>query len=139
MKMRELTLKYRDKSKYDLSCSETILYAANEKYNLGLDENHFHMMAPFSGGMMERETCGILTASISVLGILFTKDNAHNSELLKEAVLEYKTKFREQYGTQSCELLVLTKRTEEDGCSDFIVEASVLLEEIIEKYGSTIR
>ena len=87
--MEQQIRKFRDKNKYDLSCSETMIYAANEKYNLGLTESHFHMMAPFSGGMYEGQTCGILTGAIAVLGILFTDHVSHNSPLLNDEVIEF--------------------------------------------------
>lgn len=131
--MKNTTRKYRNKEKYDLSCSEAIIYAANDKYDLGLTEREFNMLAPFSGGMMEGETCGIVTASISVLGILLTDGVSHNSPLLKEAVIEYKTKFREKYKTTNCLSLIETER-DETGCDTLIIEASELLDEVIEKY-----
>lgn len=132
--MIELTKKYRNKNKYDLSCSESIIYAANEKYNLGLGKNEFKMMAPFSGGMYDGDTCGIVTASISVLGIILTESNSHNSPLLKDAVLEYKNRFKLEYSNIMCDQLMLTQRKQEAGCSDFIIGASKLLEEIVDKY-----
>ena len=132
--MKKLTEKYRNNPVYDYSCSETILKAANEKYQLNLSEDTFKMMAPFSGGMLEGDACGILTASISVLGIIFIKDNAHNSPLMKEAVLEYKTKFKEIYKSIDCRNLVEKYRNPETGCTNFIVEASTLLEEVVTKY-----
>ena len=137
--MRELTIKYRDKSKYDLSCSEAIIYAANEFYNLNLSVNEFKMMAPFSGGMYSGETCGIVSASISVLGILFTKDNSHNSPLLKEAVLEYKERFKDIHNSDQCDYLKEEFGDPVTGCDDLIINASILLEEIVNKYGKSFK
>jgi len=131
--MREIVKKYRSE-KYDYSCSETIIHAANEKYNLNLSSNEFKMMAPFSGGMYDGDVCGIVTASISVLGILLTNQVSHQSPLLKEAVLEYKERFNEINKSTICRDLVITKRKEDSGCSDFIIDASDLLVEIIDKY-----
>lgn len=135
--MEKLLVKYRDKSKYDLSCSETIIYAANEKYNLGLTESHFHMMAPFSGGMYERETCGILTGAIAVLGVLYTDSVSHNSPLLQEIVLDYKTRFNKRFGCKICDTLIENHRDEIDGCDDLIIQGGKLLEEVIQEYGQT--
>lgn len=132
--MKEMTKKYRLNKELDLSCSEAILYAANEKYNLELNKSSFKMMAPFSGGMYDGDTCGILTASISVLGIILAKDNSHNSPELKEAVLEYKEKFESMYHSRKCDRLKELHRKEDTGCDDLIVNASVLLEEIVNKY-----
>lgn len=127
--------KYRDKTKFDLSCSETIIYAANEKYGLELSSSHFKMMAPFSGGMYERETCGILTGAIAVLGILYTDQVSHNSPLLQDAVIEYKTRFKELFGSKICDTLVETQRDEVTGCDDLVIRGGKLLEQVVLKYG----
>lgn len=132
--MKTLTTKYRDKTKYDYSCSEAILHAANDKYDLGLSEREFKMISPFSGGMLEGDVCGILTASISVIGILLTDGVSHNSPIMQEAVIEYKNKFKERFSSIDCRILVENKRKEDTGCSDFIIEASELLEEVVNKY-----
>jgi len=132
--MEKLLGKYRDGTQYDLSCSEAMIYAANEKYGLGLTETHFKMMAPFSGGMYEGDTCGVVTGAIAVLGIVFTNQASHNSPLLKEAVIDYKTRFKELLGSQICSTLLETKKDEITGCNNIIVQGGMLLEEVISKY-----
>ncbi len=132
--MKNLILKYRDKEKYDYSCSETILKASNDYFNLELHESAFKMMAPFSGGMFEGEMCGILTASISVLGILFTNGVAHTSDSLRDAVLEYKNLFNLKFKSKECNVLIGYKRNEINGCTDLIVEGAELLVEVAKKY-----
>ncbi len=131
--MKEILEKYRNPN-LDLSCSETILYSFNEKYGLNLSEESFKMMAPFSGGMYEGETCGIMTAGLSVLGIMFTNNVSHQSPVLHQVVLEFKSKFRKQFQSTICSELVGYKRKEDTGCTDFIVEGGLLLDEVISKY-----
>lgn len=123
--------KFSDKTIYDLSCSETVLSAANEYYNLNLDQKSLHMMAPFSGGMMIEESCGALTASISVLGILFTDQYAHNSELLKLLVNEFFENFYQEMNSFNCKNLKDNYRTEENGCIDVIRTAAIVLDAIV--------
>lgn len=135
--MEKLIAKYRDVKKYDLSCSETMMYAANEKYDLGLSETHYKMLAPFSGGMYEGETCGVVTGAIAVLGIIFTDGVSHNSPLLKDAVMEYKARFKDLLGSRICDTLLETKRDDITGCNTIIVQGGVLLQEVIEKYKKT--
>ncbi|WP_242846087.1 C-GCAxxG-C-C family protein [Clostridium novyi] len=86
--------KYRDKSQYDLSCSESMIYAANEAYNLNLDTKTLKALAPFSGGMWTGTTCGAISGSLAVLGIMFTDKTAHNSAHLKSLVIEFQDKFQ---------------------------------------------
>ena len=126
--------KYRDKSKYDYSCSEAILHAANDYYNLNLSEESFHMMAPFSGGMFEKEVCGIVTGCVSVLGILFTKNVAHTSDTLREAVIEFKKEFKNNFQKLDCASLLDSYRDEIVGCDNMIIHGGSILKQIVEKY-----
>lgn len=129
--LREIMKKYRDKNNYDLSCSETMIYAANEAYNLNLDEKTLRAMAPFSGGMWTENACGALTGSLAVLGILFTDKVAHNSEHLKELVIQFQEKFQDKLKSKMCIDLKPLHRTEEDGCNSIMYEAADILDEIV--------
>ncbi len=125
--------KYRDKSKYDLSCSETIIYAANEEYNLNLDKSTLKAMAPFSGGMYIEDVCGAITGALAVLGILFTNNVAHKSEHLKKLTKEYFAEFEQKLKSRKCSKLKDMYRTEEDGCNYIIYIAGEILDEIIKR------
>ncbi|QZY54451.1 C-GCAxxG-C-C family (seleno)protein [Crassaminicella profunda] len=127
----EIIKKYRDKTKYDLSCSETIIYAANEAYDLNLDQKTFRAMAPFSGGMWVEEVCGAISGALAVLGILFTNNVAHESDYLKELTLEFFEKFEKKLGSINCTKLKEMHRTEEEGCNKVIYIAGEILDEII--------
>lgn len=131
--MEQTLRKFWDKQNYNLSCSETMLYAANEFYNLGLKEESFKMMAPFSGGMFEGETCGVVTGGIAVIGILFTKDNKGNSPEMIEATKEFKQRFLTELKSRDCAPL---KELHEDetGCGNLIYAGGKILEEVITKY-----
>ena len=129
--MIELIMKYRNKDNYDYSCSETILRAADEYYNLNLSDNEFKMVAPFSGGMFEGDLCGIVSAAVCVLGILFTDGVAHTSPVLIEAVKKYKGLFYTNFDSITCNELVQEYRDELNGCTDLIVKGAVLLDEVV--------
>ncbi|MTI67208.1 MAG: hypothetical protein FH753_11505 [Firmicutes bacterium] len=122
--------KYRN-SKYNLSCSETIIYASNEEYDLNLDENTLKTMAPFSGGMMIEDTCGAITGSLAVLGILFTEDVAHKSDLLKELVKEFFIRFEDILYSRNCSKLKELHRTDDKGCNDIIYKAGKILDDLV--------
>ncbi|MCT4605457.1 MAG: C-GCAxxG-C-C family protein [Marinisporobacter sp.] len=127
----EIMKKYRDPNKYDLSCSETIVYAANEAYDLKLDEKVFRAMAPFSGGMWIEEVCGAISGALAVLGILFTNNVAHESDYLKKLTLEFFEKFHKKLGSINCTQLKDMHRTEDAGCNKVIYVAGEILDEII--------
>jgi len=130
--MRELVKKYRNKERYDLSCSEALLHAANDYYNLQLGENEFKMMAAFSGGLKEGDMCGIVSAACSVLGILYTNGVSHTSPALTQAVVQYKTLFKKQLKSLDCRHLVDMHKDEITDCDDLVVKGAVLLREVVD-------
>jgi C_GCAxxG_C_C family probable redox protein len=42
---------------FDFNCAETIIYAADEEYNLKLSKDAFKTMAAFGGGMAVEGVC----------------------------------------------------------------------------------
>ena len=138
MNMTDLIIKYKS-GNYDLSCSEAILYASNDRYNLGLDERHFHMMAPYSGGMLSEDTCGIVTASLAVIGILFTNKVAHQTEGLSEITNRLIDRIKEELSSINCFELKEKHRSETTGCTGIIIRGAQILEEVISEYESQIR
>ena len=131
--MQKELRKYWNKENYNLSCSETMIYAANEFYNLGLDDNSFKMMAPFSGGMFEGEVCGVVTGGIAIIGILFTKQNKENSPVMIEATKEFKQRFKDELKSRDCTQLKDMYADELTGCGDLIYAGGKILEEVIAK------
>lgn len=116
---------------YDLNCAETVLYAANEEYNLNLDKDALKTMAAFGGGMGIEDVCGAATGALAVLGILFVKDRAHEDEKIKLLSQEFFKKFEEKLGTKVCKNLKEKYRNDEIRCSYIIDTAAEVLEEII--------
>lgn len=126
--------KYYDKS-YDYNCAETILYAANEAYKLDLDKKALKTMAAFGGGMAIEETCGALTGALAVLGILYVKDKAHESDRIKELTKEYFKKFKEKLSTDNCKKLKELYRNDEIRCSRIVFAAAEALDEMVSREG----
>lgn len=117
----------------DLNCAEKILYAANKEYNLGLDKSALKLAAGFGGGMAIGDKCGAVTASIMVLGRMFVKNNAHESERIKTLTKELFDRYKEEMGSIDCEALKEQYRTEELKCKNIIVKAAEILDEIIQR------
>lgn len=124
--------KYYSKE-YDLNCAETILYAANEEYDLDLDKKSLKMMAAFGGGMAIESVCGVITGAISVLGILYTKERAHESTRIKELTGEFFEKFEGKLGTKDCSELKNKFRNDDIRCSIMIDTAAEILDEIVHR------
>lgn len=126
----EKVKKYYDEE-YNLSCSETMIYAANEEYNLELDKKTLKTMAAFGGGMAIESVCGVISGSLAVLGIIFVKEKAHESDKIKELTKEFFEKFGKRFGTNNCKELKEGYRTEESRCSVMVYAAAEILDEIV--------
>jgi len=128
--------KYYDES-YDLNCAETILYAANETYGLNLDKKALKTMAAFGGGMAIEETCGALTGSLAVLGILFVEERAHESDRIKELAKDFFEKFKAVLYSDNCKKLKELYRNEEERCGRIVFAAAEILDKMIAEQGYT--
>lgn len=122
--------KYYDKA-YDLNCAETMLYAANEEYGLKLSKETLKSVAAFGGGMGVEEMCGAITGSLAVIGIMYTKDRAHESDKVKLLAKEFIESFRHELGYDNCKVLKKEFRTEEERCSKMEEAAAYILEDVI--------
>lgn len=127
--MKTWVKKYRA-PEYDLSCSESILYAANDKYNLGLDSTTLHIASGFSKGMQTLRTCGVVTAGVACLGLLFTDRCAHQSPMLTDVVIRFQELFLEKWASLDCKKL----KEKLGGCNPLIIEGGELLEQVIQEY-----
>ncbi|WP_346897740.1 C-GCAxxG-C-C family (seleno)protein [Clostridium sp. UBA7503] len=116
---------------YDLNCAETMLYAANEEYGLNLSKETFKTMAAFGGGMGVESTCGVITGAISVLGILFTKERAHESDYVKNLTQEFIKTFNKECNSLNCDKLKELYRNDEIKCLNIVEKGAVILDNIV--------
>ena len=119
--------------KEELNCAEKILYGANQVYNLGLDKQVLKMSAGFGGGMAIGSVCGALTAAVMVLGLLFVKNNAHESSKIKDLTQELFMSYNKAMGEIHCDPLKVKYRTDEIQCTNVIAKAAEILDKIIER------
>lgn len=130
--LKEIALKYYQKD-YDYNCAETILYAADEAYNMNLSKETFKVMAPFGGGLGVEDICGALSGAAAVIGLLFTNERGHESPKVRELTVKLVESFRSKLGTYNCRTLKEEYKTEAERCSTMIAVAAETLEEIIDK------
>ena len=117
--------------KEDLNCAEAILYGANQVYHLDLNSDSLKMAAAFGGGMAIESVCGVLAASLMVLGKLFVPDVAHKYPEIKELCKELFDTFKKEMGDILCKPLKDNYRTEEKKCRDVILKAAEILDKIV--------
>ena len=119
--------------KEDLNCSETILYGANKVFDMGLSQDCLRLSAAFGGGMGVEKVCGVVTASLMVLGYFFVEDNAHQSKEIKDLSKEVFDLFDKELGDFDCKPLKDKYRTEEKKCYDIILKGAEILDCIIDR------
>lgn len=120
---------------YDLNCAETIIYAANEEYEMNLQKDTLKTMSAFGGGMGVEGVCGAISGALCVLSILFTKERAHEGTLVKELSQRFYKEFLEELGSENCRYLKAQFRTDEEGCSKMIFTAGKILDKIVKEQG----
>lgn len=129
---RDCALKYYEKEN-DWSCSETLIRAANEYYELKLSEDVLLAMSAFSGGMYVGGMCGAVSGSIAAIGILYSNGHAHQSEEMKALVPELISRFQERLEVSDCTTLKEKYKTPEIRCGRMIAAAADVLEEILKE------
>ena len=117
--------------KNDLNCAEAILYGANQVYGLGLSSDCLRLSAAFGGGMGVESVCGVVTASLMVLGYMFVEHHAHQSPEIKELSKDLFARFSKGLGDFNCKPLKEKYRTEEKKCYDIILKGAEILDDLI--------
>ncbi len=131
--LRDTVIRYYD-PKLNYGCSEAMLYAANEYYDLNLGKEAFLASSAFGGGMYHNEICGALASSLAVVGILYSTGRCHSSNEMKEIEKELFKRFIEKLGTQYCDPLKEKHKTEEKRCEKMMITAADALEELINEH-----
>lgn len=133
---RETALKYYDKE-LDYNCAETMLYAANEYYDLNLSPQVYKTMGSFGGGISIGNVCGAITGCLAALGIMFVDEKAHESGNIKTLTKRFIQSFGKEFGYIDCTPLKDSYKTEEKRCEDMILAAADIMEEVV-AYGKTL-
>jgi C_GCAxxG_C_C family probable redox protein len=119
--------------KEDLSCSETILHAANRVYRLNLSPKALKLAAGFGGGMGVQKTCGALTGGLMALSALFIRERAHESDYLKGLEKELFRDIEARVGSTDCSYLKERYEDSEGSCKPLIIEIGAILEALIDR------
>lgn len=129
MLYRHLLEHYDEYNQYN--CAERMLHAANDVYNLGLDDYTCKVASGFGGGMAVGSVCGALTGAIMVLGLLFVETTAHQSIRIKALEKELLSRYKEKMGDYHCAVLAKQYATHVPKCQPAILEAAKILDDII--------
>jgi len=120
-----------------LYCSEAVLKAFNEVYQLGLPDNYYKIATGFGSGLGESGcTCGAVASGVMVLGLIAGRNKAYESErMVYLAVNELHKRFKEANKAICCR--VLTKNVKWNSaehkitCENYVVSAAKITDDII--------
>lgn len=121
-----------------LYCSEALLKAFNEVYDLGLPPNAYKIATGFGSGMGETGcACGAVTSCVMVLGLVAGRDDRSQSEaLVFDGVKELQRGFRCTYKSTCCKVLtkdvVWGSKAHTAQCERIVGETAQMTQQILE-------
>jgi len=130
----ELAVKY---FKSGLYCSEAILRAFNEVYNLGLPENAYKISTGFGAGLGRSGCmCGTVAAAAMVMGLAAGRNSSCESEnIVFPAINKLHDRFKAEHKALCCRVLtrsVVWNSTEhKKQCEKFVFDTAKWTEEIL--------
>ena len=131
--LKETALKLWD-GDCDLNCSETIIYAANEEYNLNIPKEALKTMAGFGGGMATGGVCGTISGAVAVIGLMFTEERARESSKVATMTRELINRFKEEVGYVDCrDIKGKIKDADLKACRHMVEVSTEILESIVKK------
>ncbi len=121
-------------SEQDMNCAESVILGVNDFYALELDPSTLRVAAGFGGGLCVGSLCGAVSGAIMALGVLYVKERAHESEVMKRIVPEFLHEFEDLYGSLDCTPLKEQYHQESGKCVKVVKLAAALLEQMIREY-----
>lgn len=122
-----------------LYCSEAIVRAFNEVYELGLAENSYKIATGFGSGMGESGcSCGAFTAGVMVLGLVAGRNKkSETEELVYKAVKQLHEEFRKQNKSVCCRILTKDvawgSKEHKSQCEKYVSDSATIIETIIKE------
>ena len=113
----------------DFNCAESVLLAANEVYELGLDKDSCHrMVSAFGGGMGCGLLCGAIAGAMAALGQQAVTERAHVTDGFKDLCADTAAKMQEALGSVNCSDIKPELFVEGRRCAETVRRAADVLE-----------
>ncbi|WP_319477801.1 C-GCAxxG-C-C family (seleno)protein [Marispirochaeta aestuarii] len=117
----------------NLNCAETVLFAANQAYQLRLPPEALKLSAAFGGGMGVEKSCGAITGGVMAISTIFVKGRAKVDERFKEINRKLFSRVQDELGSTDCDRLKAMYRDEVIGCHNVIARIGGILEKLIDE------
>lgn len=129
--LREVAKKY-----YELgfNCSESILRAGNEYYQLGLQDHDMIMVAAFGGGMQIGDVCGCITGACCVLSSKYVESKAHDYKDLRKLTQRLVIAMQKGLGSRHCCEIKANFYQKDKGCLKTVMVSADIIETVFNEW-----
>lgn len=131
MLKEDLSTYYFDRN---YNCAESLLRAANDYYDLGLDDNALKLVGSYGAGMQTGNTCGAILAASAVLSLMYIDEKAHESDDIKPVMEILMKHFEEEFGSTLCSNIKPQCFVEGKRCLKAVETACDILQKTISEY-----
>lgn len=115
----------------DCNCAEAVIRAANDEYDLGINEEGLRAFGGFGGGMYCGNVCGAISGGIGAISAKEIKTCAHQTEALGPKCKKMMNDFKERFGSAFCTKVKAVHNTKAERCGKVVEGAAEILEEIM--------
>lgn len=120
------------------NCSEAVLHAANDYYDLQITEDDMKMIGGFGAGMFSGFACGALSACVAVISKMVIQNKVREEmDDVKPKIRETVRIFRDHLGGTSCPELRPKYFTRENLCLQTTLLAAEALETAVRSISET--
>lgn len=116
------------------NCAECIIRAANDVYQLDLDEAALRMSAGFGAGMQVGDVCGALSGSICVISSRYVETKAHDCTALRPLCQKMVIAFQKRFSSRQCAKIKPMFFSKETRCLNTVSTAAQVLEEVLQEW-----
>lgn len=117
------------------NCSESLLRAGNDYYQLGLHDHDMKMVAAFGAGMQCGDICGALVGSACIISSKYIETKAHDQPVeLRQITNKLNIAFKKRMGSKLCSEIKPNFFKPEIRCENTVCEAADVLENVINEW-----
>ena len=129
MMLKERAENYYNEGNYN--CAETVIRAANDEYQLGLDDTAMKLAGGFGGGMGCGKACGALCGGICAISAKLIEGKAHETKELRGTTTKLVAEFNRILGDTECKTLTVKYKKPDVRCLDTVLLACEALENVM--------
>ncbi len=115
----------------DCNCAEAVIRAANDEYDLGINEQGLRSFGGFGAGMYCGSVCGAISGALGAISAREIKTCAHQTQALGPKCKAMMNGFKERFGSAFCTKVKADHGHPERRCGDVVMGAAEILEEIM--------